>query len=126
MAALDQEKADSMFRGSVILLLLSAVAWAAPGSHSVALTWADGDGTVVSYNVYRGTATGVCSGSPTPFAKGIVLKSYTDSSVTAGTTYFYAVSALNSAGGESACSAEAQATVPSSPAPPTNLQGTAN
>lgn len=105
-------------------LVLGCVAYAnTPGSHSVSLTWVDADTSVVSYNIYKGTATGVCSGTPTPYATGVTAKSYTDASVVAGTTYFYAVSALNGQGGESACSAEAQAAVPNSPTTPTGLQG---
>jgi fibronectin type 3 domain-containing protein len=97
-----------------------------PGQSSVALTWTDTDPSAVSFNVYRGLATGVCSGTPTPIVSGVATKAYTDASVTAGNTYFYAVSAVNSAGKESACSAEAQATVPSAPQPPSSLQGTAH
>jgi len=50
----------------------------------------------VSYSVYRGTST---SGeSPTPVATGISSTGYTDTSVTNGSTYFYTVRAVNSAG----------------------------
>lgn len=105
----------------LIVIALSIAAWATVGQHSILLSWSESDGTVVKYNIYRGNATGVCNGSPTPYATSTT-KSYTDTAVVNGTTYVYAVSALNSAGGESACSAEAQVTVPSSPQPPTNLQ----
>lgn len=105
-------------------LLLVTLAFAnTPGKHSVSLTWVDSDASVVGYNIYRGLATGVCSGTPTPYASS-TSKSYVDASVTAGTTYFYAVSAVNGTGSESACSAEAQASVPSFPASPSNLQAT--
>jgi cellulose 1,4-beta-cellobiosidase len=105
-------------RHFLILVLLSAFALAnTPGKHSVDLTWSESDTTVVAYNVYRGTATGVCSGLSVPYALGVLTKAYTDTVVTAGTTYFYAVSALNSAGVESACSAEAQAVIPSTTFP---------
>lgn len=111
-----------------LLLLLCGMSTNAsantPGQHSVSLNWQDSDGTIVSYNVYRGTAPGVCSGTPTPYATS-ASKSYVDSSVTAGTQYTYAVSGVNAAGGESACSAEAQVAVPSSPQTPTGLQGQA-
>lgn len=109
----------------ILLLLLSTLALAnTPGQHSVSLTWSETDTTVVSYNVYRGTATGVCSGTPTPYTSSTV-KSYTDTAVTQGTTYVYAVSALNSAGVESACSPEASATIPQGPTPPSGLAAVA-
>lgn len=114
--------------GLTLLLVLCAMSLPAhantPGQHSVSLSWQDSDQTVVSYNIYRGNAPGVCSGTPTPFASS-TSKAFVDSSVTAGTEYVYAVSAVNSTGGESACSIEAQVTVPSAPQTPTNLQGTA-
>src|SRR6266571_3132848 len=90
-----------------ILTWLSFRIYAAVGAHSVSLTWSDSDGTVVSYNIYRGNQTGVCLGTPTPYANSAT-KSYTDTAVVSGTTYVYAVSALNGTGGESACSSEAQ------------------
>lgn len=93
-----------------------------PGKHSIVLTWTETT-TGVTFNVYRGTATGVCNGTPTPYATGVTALTFTDTAVVEGTTYVYAVSAVK--GGESACSNEAQATVPTSPAPPTNLQITA-
>lgn len=103
---------------------LATIAFAnTPGQHNVALTWTEASCPTCTFNVYRGLATGVCSGAPTPYAMGIPTPSYTDTAVTAGTTYFYAVSAVK--GGESACSAEAQTSVPSSPPTPTTLQGTA-
>lgn len=109
-----------------LLCVMTSTAHAnTPGQHNVSLSWQDSDGTIVSYNVYRGTAPGVCSGTPTPYATS-ASKSYVDSSVTAGTQYTYAVSGVNAAGGESACSAEAQITVPSSPQTPTGLQGKSN
>ncbi|HYN25821.1 MAG TPA: fibronectin type III domain-containing protein, partial [Pyrinomonadaceae bacterium] len=68
------------------------------------------------------------SGGPyTTIAPGVTTTSYTDASVTNGTTYFYVVSAVN-ANGESANSNQVSATPqsppPSSPAAPTNLVAT--
>jgi hypothetical protein len=78
-------------------------------AHSVALSWNASTGAT-SYDLYRGTATGVCSGTPTPYGTASTTN-YTDTNVTAGTTYVYAVSAVNSAG-QSACSTEVSATIP--------------
>lgn len=106
-----------------IIALLSSLAFAnTPGQHSVSLTWSEANCPTCTFNVYRGTVANVCTGTPTPYASGVATTAYTDLAVTAGQQYFYAVSAVN--GGESACSSEAQVTVPNSPATPTNLQGT--
>jgi fibronectin type 3 domain-containing protein len=109
----------------VASMLLVAMAVAnTPGKRSVVLTWTDPD-TGVTFNVYRGTAAGVCSGSPMPYATGVPALTYTDTAVVSGTTYFYNVSAVKG-GIEGPCSnAEAQVTVPTSPLAPSNLQGTA-
>lgn len=72
------------------------------GTLSVSLTWDVSTGAT-SYNVYRGTAPGSLTLLDT-----VATNEYTDESVTGGTTYYYAVSAVN-ASGESAQSAEASA-----------------
>lgn len=91
-----------------------------PGKNTVVLTWSDPDAGV-TFNVYRGSAAGVCAGTPTPYATLVPSTTFTDFTVTAGQTYVYAVSAVK--GGESACSNEAQVTVPTAPSTPNNLQG---
>ncbi|HEY7424768.1 MAG TPA: fibronectin type III domain-containing protein, partial [Gemmataceae bacterium] len=73
-----------------------------------------------SYNIYRGTS----SGGETKIASGVTTTAYTDSGLSAGTTYFYEVTAVNSIG-ESGFSNEASATTPSAPAAPTGLTATA-
>jgi hypothetical protein len=93
-----------------LLLLLASFAFAnALGQHSVVLTWVDTDGTVTGYNIYRGTATGGCSGLPTPYAT-TAAKTFTDASVTPGTAYFYAIAAINFSGQLSPCSPEVKCT----------------
>jgi titin len=67
---------------------------------------------VVGYYVYRGTTPGGESSTPlnsTP-AAGTNL---TDESVTAGSTYYYVVTAVGSDGTQSPASAESSTTVPS-------------
>lgn len=91
------------------------------GQRSVVLTWTESTPSV-TFNIYRGSVTGVCSGTPTPLATGVTTTTYTDLTVTAGQTYFYAVSAVK--GVESTCSSEVQVSVPSAPNTPQNLQGT--
>lgn len=97
-----------------------------PGKHSVALSWLESDPTAVSYNIYKGTVTGICSGTVVPYVAFWPTKTYLDVNAAAGQTPIYAISAVNGAGGESNCTPELQVTVPPSPSTPTGLQGTAN
>jgi Glycoside hydrolase family 44/Fibronectin type III domain len=82
-----------------------------PGNTQVSLTWSQSSGAT-SYHVKRGTA----SGGPYAQIGAPTSASYTDTSLANGTTYFYVVSALNSAG-ESADSSQVSAT-PVAPASP--------
>ena len=112
-----------MKRWLLLLLLLVPLAFAnTPGQVTVTLTWNASPTAGVTYNVYRGSATGVCSGIPTPIKTGLSVLTFIDTNVTSGQTYVYAVTAVK--GGESACSNEAQVTVPTIPAPPSSLQAT--
>ena len=70
------------------------------GNGTVGLSWSapasNGGATITDYAIYRSTA----SGAETPYAttgSGTTL-TYTDTGVTNGTTYFYRVAAINSAG----------------------------
>jgi len=85
------------------------------GNQQIALAWTASTGAT-SYHVKRATTNGgpyTTDASPTG-------TSYTDTTVTNGTTYYYVVTAI-SAGGESANSNQASATpVAAPPAPPTN------
>jgi fibronectin type 3 domain-containing protein len=90
-------------------------------AHSVTLTWqapspVGGSGTIAGYNVYRSPA------SATSYAKlntavnaGLT---FTDSTVSAGTSYSYCVTTVDSLGEESVCSAPATANVPTVPNAP--------
>lgn len=78
---------------------------ATAGNGSVALSWSASSGAT-SYNVYRGTAAG--QEGTTPVKAGLTTTAFTDS-VANGKTYYYKVSAVNSAG-TSALSSEASAT----------------
>jgi len=79
-------------------------------THSVNLSWNPSNSSVVGYNIYRGTKSGG------PYTKiNSALNSgttYTDSSVTAGQSYYYVTSAVDSDGTESAYSNEVKAVVP--------------
>jgi len=85
---------------------------AAPGNNRVDLNWNASSGAT-SYNVKRATVSG---GPYSTIATGVTTTSYADTTAVNGTTYFYVVSAVNSAG-ESLNSNQASAT-PAPPAPP--------
>jgi hypothetical protein len=81
----------------------SGLAVTATTSSSASLSWTGADGTVSGYNVYRnGSKVGTTTSS-----------SYTDSGLSAATSYTYTVTAYNSIG-ESAPSASVKATTASS------------
>jgi hypothetical protein len=121
-----------------LIALWTARAFAQSG-HSTVLTWADGvnpSGTT-TYNVYRTasqTSGFVCPASGS--APSTVLPTtpvftligntqaltITDSSVTAGNTYCFLVSALITGGTESLGNPIIGTTVPNASAPPTNLK----
>jgi len=72
----------------------------------VTLTWtANGEPDLAGYKIYVGTASGTYSFPGSAFATGNVT-SYTISTLPKGQTYFFAISAYDSAGNESALSAE--------------------
>ena len=85
---------------------------ATAGVQQIGLTWGASTGAT-SYNVYRGTAAG--AESTTPIATGVIGTTYTNTGLTAGSTYYYKIVAVNAVGGGFA-SAEATATVPTSTA----------
>lgn len=82
------------------LLLLPLVALAnTPGKHSVTLTWTASTTAGVTYNLYRGSAAGVCSGNPTPYASGLTTTQFVDTAnLTDGETIYYNVSAVKVSG----------------------------
>jgi hypothetical protein len=84
------------------------------GNSSVNLSWSPPTSTgggAVTYNIYRGTTSG--GEGTTPIVTGLSTTSSTDTGLTNGTTYYYTVKAVNSAG-TSPASSEASAT----PVPP--------
>jgi hypothetical protein len=80
--------------------------------NQVIINWTAISGAA-SYNVKRAPS----SGGPYDTLASVTTNSYTDTAVSAGTTYYYVVSAVSSAGAESANSAEVSATVPVPPPP---------
>jgi hypothetical protein len=78
------------------------------GAHNVDLTWAASGTAGVSYNIYRGTVSG---GPYSKIASSISATTYQDNNVTPGGTYYYVVTAVDSAG-ESSDSNQASASIP--------------
>jgi len=79
---------------------------ATAGNTQVSLSWTASSGAT-SYDIHRGTTSN--GQSATPIATGVTGTSYTNTGLTNGTTYFYKVKAVNSAGA-SGYSGEASAT----------------
>ncbi|MEO7098792.1 MAG: RICIN domain-containing protein [Luteolibacter sp.] len=67
---------------------------AAAGENTVSLRWQPSFGAT-SYTIKRATTSG---GPYSTLASGVTASSYTDAAVTNGTTYYYVVDAINSAG----------------------------
>jgi Ricin-type beta-trefoil lectin domain-like/F5/8 type C domain/Alginate lyase/Protein of unknown function (DUF1349) len=89
----------------VVTPAVPALLLASPGENVVPLRWQPSFGAT-SYTVKRATTSG---GPYTNVATGITASSYSDTAVTNGTTYYYVVTATNSAG-TSANSVEDSAT----------------
>ncbi|MGO8670174.1 MAG: glycosyl hydrolase, partial [Capsulimonadaceae bacterium] len=99
--------------GTVTIPLTPTGLAATAGSAQVALGWGASTGAT-SYNLYRSTASG--GEGATAYKTGIASPSYTDTGLTNGTTYFYKVAAVNTAG-TSGQSTEVSAT-PTAGVPP--------
>jgi subtilisin family serine protease len=92
---------------------------ATAGVGKVNLSWtapADGGSPITGYTLYRGTVSGSLSSYQT---LGVVT-AYSDTAVTPGTTYYYALAAANAIG-PSPRSAERSATPPTVPTAPRNV-----
>lgn len=78
-------------------------------TYSVNLSWNASTSQVAGYNVYRGTAPGTYSKINSALDPNTA---YTDSTVVAGTTYYYAATSVNSSGQESTYSPAVEVAVP--------------
>lgn len=76
---------------------------------SVKLSWDASNNSVAGYHIYRGSASG---GPYSRISGSLSALGYEDTTVQAGSRYYYVVSAVDSSGDESAYSNEATADVP--------------
>jgi hypothetical protein len=82
-----------------------------PPAHSVSMSWSPSSSTVIGYNVYRGTTPG----GPYPSkltSSPQVGTSLVDSTVAAGTTYYYVATSVDQNSVESSYSNQFSAAVP--------------
>lgn len=81
-----------------------------PPSHSVQLNWNASTSQVIGYRLYRSEV----SGGSFAALNGTALNAltYTDTSVSLGTTYYYVVTAVDASGNESAYSNQTTAAIP--------------
>jgi fibronectin type 3 domain-containing protein len=78
-------------------------------TYNVALSWTPSTSQVAGYNVYRGLSVGAYSKINTSLDPGTT---YNDTTVVAGVTYYYAATAVNSAGQESSYSSPIEVAIP--------------
>jgi fibronectin type 3 domain-containing protein len=125
LTAVVHDKADNTFSAVSTVTVQNGTATApsapslntpASSNGSVSLSWlptGDGSSAITSYKLYRGTS----SGNESLLTSLGNVTSYTDSSATAGSTYYYQVSALNSIG-EGTRSSEKSISLASAPSAP--------
>jgi beta-galactosidase len=90
----------------------SGLSAAAISSSQINLSWtASSSSCAVSYNVFRSTTSGFTPSAANQVQSGVSGTSFSDTGLTASTTYFYLVEATNS-GGASGPSNQASATTP--------------
>ena len=80
-----------------------------PAQHTVNLAWDASSSSVSGYRVYRSTVSGA---DFAPLAADFNALSYADNTVASGRTYFYVVTAVDSAGVESTYSNQVTAIIP--------------
>jgi Abnormal spindle-like microcephaly-assoc'd, ASPM-SPD-2-Hydin/Cep192 domain 4 len=93
-----------------LTMALSGTGQSASNPHSVSLSWGASTSSVAGYVVYRSNVSG---GPYTGLNSSPVTSlSYTDTSVTAGSTYYYVVTSEDSSGVQSVYSNQVSATIP--------------
>jgi hypothetical protein len=89
----------------------------AVSSSQINLSWTASSSTCgVTYNVFRSTTSGFTPSSSNEIASGVTATTYSNTGLTASTTYYYLVEGTNS-GGTSAASNQANATTSATSSP---------
>jgi fibronectin type 3 domain-containing protein len=101
----------------------SGLSATAVSTTQVNLSWTGSSG-VTSYSVFRSTTSGFTPSSANEVAIDVLTTSYSDTGLSAGTTYYYLVEAVNN-GASSGPSNQASVRTPTPPPAPTNLAATA-
>jgi fibronectin type 3 domain-containing protein len=117
--------ANGNYAGSTSSAVSETVNLAAPtgltataGTGQVALAWSTVSGAA-TYNVYRGTTSN--GESSTALATGLTTAAYADTSVAAGTTYYYEVTAISGSAASGKSNEATAATAVAIAAAPTSL-----
>ena len=85
-------------------------------SSSVSLAYTDNSSDEFGFEIWRGTASGVCGTGTLVGNAAANVTAFTDTSASPSTTYFYAVSAYNGGGSSALCTNEVSATTDAGPA----------
>jgi hypothetical protein len=102
---------NEMLQHLVLTLQPPTVRQSSDGAYFVDLSWNPSTtATVTGYNIYRSTVNGGPSVKLNP--QLLLSLSYRDTTVTAGSTYYYVATAIDSDGRESAPSNERKAAIP--------------
>ena len=99
--------------GSLVLPAAATSVSAVAGNAQVSLSWTAAPG-VSSYHVRRATVAG---GPYLTVASGVTASTYTDTSVTNGTTYYYVVTSVSDIAGTNSAEVTASPNLPAPPAP---------
>jgi len=97
-------------------------------SSQINLSWTAstaGTGCSISYNVYRSTTSGFTPSSSNQIATGVSSTTYSDTGLSASTTYYYLVEGVDSAGSSGASNQASATTACSTPTAPSGLSATA-
>ncbi|WP_224367028.1 glycoside hydrolase family 9 protein [Hyalangium versicolor] len=89
---------------------------ATAAASQIQVAWtANTEADLLGYNLYRSTSSGFTPSAANRIASGVVGRTYSDASLSASTTYYYKLTAVDTSGNESAASSEASATTGSAP-----------
>jgi glucosylceramidase len=79
----------------------------APSASEIDLSWTASTTAGVTYSVFRSTASGFAPSSSNQVASGLTVTSYASTGLSASTTYYFVVQAVNAAGAASSSQASA-------------------